>query len=85
MDGCNWNCKLKKQDDSKCLFQRTIVPLKIINHCKRPSKKITALLKCMASSTFLKYFVYTQFTAASSLLKNTVSIEDWMAATIFVK
>ena len=33
----------------------------------------------------VKYIVYTQFMTASALLKNTVSIEEWIAATTFVK
>ena len=34
--------------------------------------------------TSVKYIVYTQFMAASALLKNTVSIEEWMAAATFM-
>ena len=33
----------------------------------------------------VKYLVYTQFMAANALLKSTVSIEEWMTATTFVK
>ena len=29
----------------------------------------------------VKYIVYRQFMATSTILKNTVSIEEWMAAT----
>ena len=32
----------------------------------------------------VKYTVYTQFMAASALLKNTVSIEEWMTAATFM-
>ena len=32
----------------------------------------------------VKYFVYTQFMAASALLKNTMSIEEWMTAATFM-
>ena len=33
----------------------------------------------------VKYIVYTQFMAASGLLRNTVSIEEWIAAATLVK
>ena len=33
----------------------------------------------------VKYIAYSQFTAASALIKNTVSIKKWMAAATFVK
>ena len=33
----------------------------------------------------VKYIVYAQFMVANSLLKNTVSIEEWMTAVTFVK
>ena len=33
----------------------------------------------------VKYIVYAQFMVANSLLKNTVSIEEWMTAATFVK
>ena len=33
----------------------------------------------------VKYIVYTQFIAASVLLNNKVSIEEWMMATTSVK
>ena len=33
----------------------------------------------------VKYIVYRQFMAASALPKNTISIEEWKAATTFVK
>ena len=32
----------------------------------------------------VKYIACTQFIAASALLKNTVSIEEWMAAVTFM-
>ena len=32
----------------------------------------------------VKYFVYTQFMAASALLKNTMSIEEWITAATFM-
>ena len=32
----------------------------------------------------VKYFVYTQFMAASALLKNTMSIEEWMTTATFM-
>ena len=33
----------------------------------------------------VKYILYMQFTVASALLRNSVSIEVWLAATAFVK
>ena len=33
----------------------------------------------------VKCIVYTQYVTASALLKNTVSIEEWLAATTFMK
>ena len=33
----------------------------------------------------VKYNVYKQFVTASDLLKNTLSVEEWMVATTFVK
>ena len=32
----------------------------------------------------VKYFVYTQFMAASALLRNTMSTEEWMTAATFM-
>ena len=43
---------------------------------------------CELTQTFqipVKYTVHTQFMAGSALLKNTISIEEWMTAAIFVK
>ena len=69
-----------KTDDYKCLFQRKTVPLKILDHCKWPPEIMTVPLKCMAASLLwnsntplieisVKYIVYTQFMAASAVLK----------------
>ena len=33
----------------------------------------------------VKYIVYAQFMAASALIKNTVSVEEWIAPANFVK
>ena len=42
-------------------------------------------LKCMTAGAPFKYIAFTQFMAASPLLKNTVSMEEWVAATTFVQ
>ena len=80
-----WLNTSEKSDDCKCLSQRNTVPLKILDHSKWPPEIMMVRHKCMAESTPLKYIVYLQFMAASALQKNTVSIEEWMAATTFVK
>ena len=33
----------------------------------------------------VKYILFMQFMVASDLLRNSLSIEEWMAATTFVK
>ena len=75
----------EKRDDCRCLFQSNTIPLKILDRCKRPPEIKRVPLKYMAASTRSKYIVYIWFTAASALLKNTVSIEEWTAATTFLK
>ena len=45
-------------------------------------------MELQVNSTFqipVKYIVYTQFLAASALLKKTLSIEEFMDAATFVK
>ena len=34
---------------------------------------------------YVKYNVYTQSMTAAALIKTTISIEEWLAATTFVK
>ena len=58
---------------------------------------MVVLLKCMAASVLLKwkyalnrkisvkYMLYIQLMVASTLLRKSVSIEEWFAATTFVK
>ena len=61
---------------------------------------MTVLLKCMAASApfeitirlkekymsnTLYIYIYVPFMVSSALLQNTVSIEEWFAATLFVK
>ena len=41
--------------------------------------------KGMAASKNVKYILYMQFMVARALLRNSVSIEEWLAATTFVK
>ena len=82
MDDCNWNCKItfEKRNGWKDLFQRNTVPLKTEGHFKQFPEIVTVTLKCTAASAPL----YTQFMAAYALLKNTVSIEELMAAATFM-
>ena len=76
------------------------VPLKILNHCKWSPEIMTVPLKmydfkCSFEITRrLKYkylsiatlkVVHCTLYAASALLKNTASAEEWMATTTFVK
>ena len=87
---------LEKMDGCKCLFQKNRVPLKILDHCKWFPEIMAVLLKCITASAPLKqqhalnrnicqiHCIYT-FMVASALLQNTVSIEEWLAATTFVK
>ena len=52
-------------------------------------------LKCMAANAPLKqksalnrsmkFILYMQFMVATALLRNSVSVEEWLAATTFVK
>ena len=39
----------------------------------------------MAACKNVKYILYMQFMVARALLRNSVSIEEWLAATTFVK
>ena len=44
----------ENRDNCKCLFQRKTVPLKILNHCKRPPEKMTVPFKCTDATASLK-------------------------------
>ena len=80
---------------SASLFKRNTVPLKILDHCKWPPEKMIVQIKCMAASAPLKqksasnrsvkFILYMKFMVASALQSNSVSVEDWLAATTFVK
>ena len=50
-----------------------------------PPEIMMVPLKCMVAGAPFKYIAFTQFMATSPLLKNTVSMEEWMAATTFVQ
>ena len=85
----------ENRDDCKCLFNRNTVPLKILDQCKWPPEKMMVQLKYMAASApfkkmsavnrSVKFILYMQFMVASALLRNSVSVEECLAATSFVK
>ena len=78
-------------------FKEIIVPLKILDHCKWPPEIMTVTLKCMTVSGPLKsqyvlnrnicqiHCVYTTHGCNCCSKIKTVSINEWMAATNFVK
>ena len=74
----NYLSIFENRNDCKYLFQQNTVPAKILYHCKWPPEIMTvplkykaasALLKLQYAEIFVKYIVYTQFMAASALLK----------------
>ena len=86
----------ENRDDCKCLFKRKTVPLKIQVHCKWPLKIWWYLSNVWLQAflwnkntpyieIYVTYVSYIQLMVASSLLRNSVSIEEKLAATTFVK
>ena len=57
------------------MFERNIVPLKILNHGRWPPEIMMVPFKCSFEIKMV----------ASALLRNSVFIEKWLAATTFVK
>ena len=101
MDGCNWRrvntTFLKNKDHYKCLFQRKTVPLKILDPGEWLPEKIAVPLKCMTACAPLKlqytlninicqiHCIYAIHGCKCCFEINTVSVEERMGATNFVK
>ena len=73
------------------MFKRNPVPLKTLDHCKLPPDGTNEMYGCKCYFEIkihlnLEISVkYIQFMVARDLLRNSVSIGEWLAATTFVK